>query len=386
MQIGKVTRKGVLKPTDNIGKKKRRQIRSWIILALVVMIGVGAILYRQTTTRASRIEYKHLPCTAAQDVTVFCNGVIFYDGQSVQCYKSNGDFGWTYPVGAGAQFAAAGDNVVIWSGRDLHILNKNGNPTYNETMRSDVQFARISSRYCAVVIGEETAPQLIVKALDGTQVDEENEAFSGLMLTDIGFYGDSDQYMWTLAMDIFGVSINTVMNTFEVGRMNTGETSLGEFLAYRVVFENNRLRVFTTQQMYTYDYKMVPDLSRTNLVYGWQLLDYSAKAREDANLLLIPSGQVNDNLSITELRVITDTRDRRYTLPTDCVGAGISGKNIYALSADHLYTTNVDTQRFSSYTLQIPDELRATGLLGITADNRAVIFAGAEVYTATLPW
>ena len=96
--------------------------------------------------------------------------------------------------------------------------------------------------------------------------------------------------MWTLALDVFGTAPNTVLNTFQVGKMNTGAISLGEAMTYKVLYENTRLRVFSTQQVYTYDYKCVQDTNATMLVYGWKLIDYEIPDRGRAKLLLAPTG------------------------------------------------------------------------------------------------
>lgn len=54
-----------------------------------------------------------------------------------------------------------------------------------------------------------------------------------MIILDLGFYGSNGEYMWTLALDVFGTAANTILNTFEVGKMNTGEVSLGKALPTR---------------------------------------------------------------------------------------------------------------------------------------------------------
>ena len=253
-------------------------------------------------------------------------------------------------------------------------------------MGAEVQFARVGESYAAVVIGEDTAPDLVVKDLQGAQVDEEVDAFSGKLLLDVGFYGEKGQYMWTLALDAYGTAINTVLNTFQVGKMNTGEVSLGENLAYKVLFEDNRLRVFTTQQMYTYDYKAVQDVNSTMLVYGWKLIDAYIPARGSASMLLAPSSQTDSTTyALTELRVLSGNLDRRYALPSTCVGAAVQGKNLYAVSAEYLYRADIDSQRFYAYALPLPGGVQATGFIGLTANGRALVTSGDTVYSVALP-
>lgn len=206
-----------------------------------------------------------------------------------------------------------------------------------------------------------------------------------MMLLDVGFYGDNDQYMWVLSLDVYGVAINTVLNTYQVGKMNTGTQNLGEYLAYKVLYEASRLRVFTTQKMYTYDYKAVQDTSRTMLVFGWQLIDHVIPENGNANMLLATTSQLTGSMELTELRVLTDTNDRRYSLPSACVGAGLSGNNIYAISSNMLYYTHINGTRFSAQDIVLPNGGSVTGMVGITTGKRAIVTSGTGVYAVTLP-
>ncbi|MBP3637679.1 MAG: hypothetical protein J6K13_09015 [Clostridia bacterium] len=365
--------------------RRRRQIRNWIILIVLiiaVLLGLRTLRDMGKTTEISAVT---MPCYASQDVTPFGDSVLYYDGASIHCLSSTGAVKWSFPVGGGALFSVSDEHMVVWVGSQLFIVDKNGRPSYNENMGAEIQFARVGESYAAVVIGDDTAPDLVIKDLQGSQVDEEAEAFSGMLLLDVGFYGEKGEYMWTLAMDVYGTAINTVMNTFQVGKMNTGEVSLGESLTYKVLFEDNKLRVFTTQQMYTYDYKAVQDVNSTMLVYGWKLIDQYIPSRGSASMLLAPTSQTSANNSITELRVLSGTLDRRYTLPSACVGAAVQGKNLYAFSNEYLYRADIDSQRFYGYALPLPEGVTATGFIGLTANGRALLTSGDTVYSVGLP-
>ena len=61
--------------------------------------------------------------------------------------------------------------------------------------------------------------------------------------------------MWTLSLDVFGTASNTILNTFEVGKMNTGEVSLGSSITYSVLYENSVLRVINTRKMLSFNYR-----------------------------------------------------------------------------------------------------------------------------------
>ena len=342
----------------NREKKIILQVRNWLILIVVVLlIGLGIYLISHLGS-VTEISSVVLPCYAYQDVTPFGDSILYYDSASIHCLNATGGVRWSLPVGANAHFSVSDTNIVVWSGSRLFIVNKDGRPTYNETQ---------------------------LASLDGTSVDEESEAYSNLMMLDVGFFGEADQYMWTLAMDVYGTAINTVLNTFQVGKMNTGIVSLGEFLAYKVLYENTRLHVFTTQQMYTYDYKAVQDMSGTRLVYGWYYLDSYIPEHGNAYILLAPNAKRTSTQTMTELRLLTGSIDRRYTLPSACFGAAIQGKNLYAFSKDYLYRADVGKQSFYGYPLKLSAESEVTEFFGLTSNGRAVVACGDVVYSISLP-
>ena len=364
---------------------RKRQIRSWIILVTVVLLVLLGIRFLGRYGKGKEIGMTRLPCYSNQNVTPFRDGLVYYDGASIHHLSSSGTIRWSFPAGSDVQFVTGPSHLAIWSGTQLFLVDKDGNATYNESMEARVQFVRVGERYVAAVVGEDTEPKLIVKDLKGSQVDAEAEAFSGLMILDTGFYGEQGEYLWTLALDVFGTAPNTVLNTFQVGKMNTGEVSLGEALTYKVIYENARLRVFTTRQVYTYDYKCVQDTNSTMLVYGWKLIDAEIPDRGRAKLLLAPTSQTSSTQIISELRVLEGMNDKRYTLPTSCVGASIWHGNIYAISSDYIYRADMSSQKFFGYQIPAPDGMAVTAFYGITDDGRMLLASGETMYSMTLP-
>lgn len=183
----------------------------------------------------------------------FGQNVLYYDGVSIHCMSDTGSVRWSFQIGADAGYDCNDSVVVAWAGSTIYILDQNGNSSYNDNLGEEIQFARVGTQYVAAVIGETTSPRLVVKDHTGAHMDEEADAFDTLILLDVGFYGKNGEYMWTLALDVFGTAANTILNTFEVGKMNTGEVSLGEPIAYAVVYENSLLRVINTRKMLTFN-------------------------------------------------------------------------------------------------------------------------------------
>ena len=374
----------LLQDQEAARRKVRKQIRNWIILILVVLLVILTVNLVTYFTRTSTISALSLPCYAHQDVTVFQDGVLYYDGASIHFVNAGGGIEWSYPVGGDASFSVSDSNLIIWAGSQLFIVNAKGKPSYNESMPSAIQFARIGKKYAAIVTGSDLNATLTVTDLQGAQIDVETDDFDGMLILDCGFYGANNEYLWVMSYDVYNPSLATILHTYQVGQMNTGEANLGEHLVYKIIYADNNLNVFTTQQMYRYNYKAVKDVSNTMLVYGWQYLDHAVPDRGTTQFLLAPTTQASAE-AITELRIFSQTLDRRYTLPSACAGAAIRNGRIYAFSLDYLYAGTVNSQRFYAYDMNLPDERQVTGFVGLTDNGYAIVLSKNEVYSVTLP-
>ncbi len=366
-------------------KRRRRQLRSWIILVAVVLAIIGIVNLVSYLGRTTSVSALALPCYAHQDVTVFQDGVLYYDGASIHFVNAGGGIEWSYPVGDGASFSVSENHLIIWAGTQLFIVDAKGRSTYNDSLEAPIQFARIGDKYAAIVTGDDLKSNLTIRDLQGTEADSAGEIFDGMLILDCGFFGASSEYMWTLSYDIYNPAISSVMHTFQVGKMNTGEVNLGEHLAYKVVYSDNLLNVFTTQQMYIYDYRGVQNVNDTMLVYGWKYLDHAAPDRGATQFLLAPTAQTSSVQSITELRVFSSALDRRYTLPSSCVGAAIDGGRIFAFSDSYLYAGGVNSQRFFAHDMNLPDGRPVTSFVGLTNNGYAIVISNSEVYSVSLP-
>ena len=384
-QMYRTRGRNAAEPRETAEEIRKRQIRNWIILVCVILAAVLGIHFLGRYGKGKEIGMAKLPCYSNQNVTPVRDGLVYYDGASIHHLSSSGTIRWSFPAGTDVKFVTGPTHMAVWAGTQLFLVDKDGNATYNESMEATVQFARVGERYVAVVVGEDTEPKLIVKDLKGAQVDAEQEAYSGLMILDTGFYGEQGEYLWTLALDVFGTAPNTILNTFQVGKMNTGEVSLGESLTYKVIYENAKLRVFTTRQVYTSDYKGVQDTNSTLLVYGWKLIDADIPERGRAKLLLAPTSQTSSATLISELRVLEGMEDKRYTLPGTCVGASIHKGNIYAISKDYIYRADTNSQKFFGYQIPAPEGVEITAFYGITDDGRMLLASGETMYSLTLP-
>lgn len=367
-------------------RQRLRQLRSWaILLGVIALVVVITVLISSLGAGGTSISALSLPCYAHQDVTVFQDGVLYYDGASIHFVNAGGGIEWSYPVGDGAAFSVSDTHLIVWAGSQLSIVDAKGKASFNRAMNEAIQFARIGSHHAAIVTGDVLNPTVYIKSLQGSDVDFETDMFDGQLMLDCGFYGGSDEYLWTLSYDYYNPVVSSLLHTFQVGAKNTGIATISEHLPDKVIYVDKQLKVFTTQQMYAYDYKGVEDTSNTLLVYGWRYLDHHVPSRGTTNILLAPTKQTDQFQSITELRVLSSALDRRYTLPSACVGAAIENNRIFAFAPDYMYSGNVDSQRFYAHAIPLPDGRTVSEFIGLTNNGYAIVTSNSEVFSVSLP-
>ncbi len=361
-------------------EKKRRLlilVAAAVVVLIVILAALGAF---GGGTR--RINYVKLRCIESQDVTPFGDSILYYDGTTLYCLNANGNEKWNYPLGANAGFHASDNIIAAWVESQLFIIDRNGRATYNENLSDVIQFARAGRQYVAAALGKDISPSLIVKNHDGITVDSETGAYEDMLMMDIGFFGNGE-YLWTTSLDVFGTVPNIIMQTFRVAQtqMYTGETTLGENIAYAVLYSGTNLHVIDTRQLRQYDYRCTQSDDAT-LVYGWQMIDSSIRG-STMNLLFAPSRQATEAGALTELRLLSGRLDYRYTLPGACVGAAMYNNRIYAFSSDSVYRADINGKRFTA--MAMPMSAEVTGYIGMLSGGVALLSCNGEICAVTLP-
>ncbi len=368
---------------DENGQKNRR-IAVLVAVGLVVLLLAVLYLTGVLGGGTRRVSAVKLRCDPMQDIKPFGNTVLFYDGTSLVCLNSNGSEKWSYIVGSNASFDAGDNAIVVWAGTQLSILDANGRSTYDNNLGDTIQFARMGSRYVAVVLGDDSTSEgestLLIIDHQGNEKDKETSAYDDMLILDVGFFSDGE-YLWTTAMDLYGTVPSTQLNTYKVDAMNTGSTDLGETITYKVIYAGNQLNVIGTRQIRVYDYRGTQDTSGTVLVYGWQLID--SMDGSTAQFLFAPTRQTTDLVEITELRYLSGKTDKRFTLPDTCVGAAFYNRKIYAFSSNSIYRADLSAQRFSAVSLPIDEEI--TGYIGMLSNGTAILSGDTGVYAVSLP-
>lgn len=353
-----------------------------VIFAAVILLVVVLIIYGISSLPSANKPVL-LNAKPTDNIQAFGENVLYYDGMTLSCVGPNGSSRWQYTLGIGADFSCTADKVVAWNGNQIHVLDKNGTPSYSDTLASPIRFARIGEVYVAACMGElgaETSSAVQVMSHTGGFL--ETISLEGLYPFDVGFFSSKGQLMWVLSLDIDGNVPITNIATYEPGRLSTGAAELDNTLVYRVYLHNNMLMLADTNWIRTYNYKCVEqaDISPV-LVYGWQIGEVRGVGKNTYALLeQVPSSGSASTFS--ELRMVTNfSTQASFRLLSPCFASGLGDKGVYAFGDDVIYhipygTNTVKPTRLS-YTL--------TDFICTLDGGRAVLVSGTEVFVQKLP-
>lgn len=363
--------------------KKKRKIIAIVAIAIVLIGALAFAISRFVIGDINTVKFRKLNIPINSNFRAFGNRILYmYDGM-LYCATDNGTTVWSYDVGDGAQMYCDNKTVVVWRKSNIYVLDSNGHSSYSDNLGQDIIFARVNKQYFGVVTGEERRSRLSIYDLKGTQIDEESVAFKDSIILDFDFFGDNGEYMWTLKLETDSTSPDNILNTFEVGKMNTGEISLGDYITYAVIADNKNLDVINTRRMLYYDYRISKQTKPSLLVYGWTLIDKLVYNGKDAYMLFSPVDQSDVSNGINELRMVHGNKDMRYTLPATASATFLSNKYLYAISSNTIYKASIDDTSFVSYPVNMVNAISKH--IVTLASGKVLVSDGQDIYIIELP-
>lgn len=356
-------------------------IKRVIIGALVLAAGL-LVVYGITSLVGNSGLPVLIGASPTDNMRAFGDSVLHYDGMTLRCIGPNGAEKWGFTLGVGADFHCTNTRVVAWLGNQLYVLDKSGNPTFNDRMEGQVRFARVGDTYIAACVGEQaTSSSIQVFDHNGVPLESLKNDLDGLYVMDVGFFSSKQQLMWVLSLDIDGNAPITNIKTYEPGRMTTGSIELDNELVYKIYPYNNLLMAVNTTKIQAYNYKCVEDINVDPvLVYGWLVRSVRSIGKNTYALLeQMPS---NDLRTFSELRLVTNGQMSAMRLLTPCFASGLSEKGVYGFGENVIYYAPFGQTIFKEHYLQ---QYKLSDLICMLDGGRAVVVIGSEVRILTLP-
>lgn len=361
---------------NDFSKMLRRIV--FVIAAIVVVIIVISLLPRSSGQSAKPIRISAQP---SDNIQAFGENLIYYDGMTLHCITPKGASKWQYTLGTGGDFSCSKTMVVAWAGTQLHVLDKDGKPTFTDRMTDTIRFARIGASYVAACIGTDLSSSVRVTTHTGAVLEDESEPFANLYLLDIGFIENNGHYMWVLGLDVNGNAPISNLSTYEPGRMSTGSVELQDELVYKVYPHNNMLMVVDTTRLRTFNVKCVEQSDPSPvLVYGWEVKQVRAVGR-NTYALLEKMPTTSSTATFSELRLLTNYTRQSLRLLSPCFASGLTDKGVYGFGTNIIYYAPYGTTIFKATQLNYSLD----SLVCILDGGHAVMIAENNVIILTLP-
>jgi hypothetical protein len=241
----------------------------------------------------------------------------------------------------------------------------------------EILFATCNSEQFALAVIEEG--QSKIRVYDFNKIDIWTNLFPDMSVIGMGYFGDSYDQLWSLALDYHGTTPITRLYTNYPGSSQTGRITVNDQICYAAEpLEESIFIVGTSNiQKRTYTDTRVSEV----LINGWSLQDSLANANDEVAFLLAPVDTTENDVPLSALWYISHTGEQyRISMPADIKSAALTEKKIYAISDEGIYYMNFNGQgrNFSKLSFSIDE------VVGICKGKAAVLRSGTDYYIVGL--
>lgn len=364
---------------NNNMESYNRSTRIFVIaITLVVSLGVIAAAYALAHT-VNRQEDQPVPlnCSSIDNLQTDQDRIYFYVDGELYCYDEEGGIVWQHTLGEGADYRVYDYGVAAWQGSKLYLIGRDGSMLFSSSMTSDIRSCAMCANYAAVETTVNGANTLQVIEYNGKVIDTVD--MSALTLLDYGFFSDSNM-MWVMTLNTEGTVPLTQVNTYQPARFQTGSIPDSSQVIYKVVLQNNELVLVGTNTINQYSYTSKKTSSAEKLVYGWYYMDSSVSGKSPA-YLFAPARQLQDCISIKDMRVISGQSDYTVHFQLPCMSIYAGEDAAYAISNQYAFKNVYGSSETLAYALP----LYVDQVVAFTGDGAAVVVSDQRVYIIKLP-
>lgn len=304
-------------------------IMRYVLIALAVVLA-GVLVYflfqnlsfsSETISSGGKILAS---AQAADTILPFGDRVLVFDGQTIECFKKNGEKAWEHNVAdttGGYQIEASDKRIILYKNENFFLIDENGDSTYRGNAEGPIQNARCGETIVALeVSGKNT---LYVVNRTGAKVDEIDLGENQLM--NFGMYSSND-LLWALSLNTTGLAPVSRVDIYKPGRETVNSYQSTEQLYYAPSFHGNDVYLLGTHSI---DVK--PTNQRSNYsvpIYGWEYLDDNGSGDQLNILLKLSSEQGTPSI----VKVVTGNKSEDLSMPVGTIFVAAGEKALYAVT------------------------------------------------------
>jgi hypothetical protein len=354
-----------------------------IAFAIIALIALNYWLFTKVFRQTTPIEKSAVLIASGETSAVYpyADGVIAVTDKEATCYNHKGEklFTTTLPT-EGMKAYRNGKNTICWVTNIVVVIDDRGEIIITKQLeKSDTKIlmATCNSSQFAVGILQEQQSWVRVFNFQGAEIA--STLYPDQSILGIGYFGEKDEQLWTLAMDYHGTLPITKINTNHPGNSQTGYITLNGEIAYDLVPLKDSVYIVGTHhiQSRTYTDTAISQM----LINGWSLQDYLVGDNDDVSFLMAPVDTTGYDVPLSAVWYITPNGEQyRISMPAGVIKAVLTKKKIYAISPEGIYSMqfNGKKRNFSKLPFIIDK------VIGVSAGKAVVVKSGLDYYTIAL--
>jgi len=364
---------------ETLEKKGLSWVAALCVAAAVTLLALLSAKAIRAMGKSPAGTVTQLPCSPSQIIEPLGEGVIYSDGTHLHALNADGRQRWNYMVGVGFSYHTADEGVAAWTGSSVALLDAaSGKPLFSGVMNDTVISAVMGEKYAAVLIGaDEQDSTLVIMEHGGREIDRIK--LPNVMVLQYGFFNNGNM-LWVMSLDTEGTIPMSQITTYRPGRMQSGNITDSDQILYQVMFASPDVFTVGTTYIKTYDYTGVENIARRRLIYGWYLMD-TAGSGSNALMALAPMSQIGTTVAISDVRLISGSRDKTVRMPFPCYALTVIDGRVYGFSEQYVMSVGLNDSKAA--VTQLP--VRCEELLGVTDGKQAILTSEGSVYLVTLP-
>lgn len=316
--------------------KKRTMIRLAILLLIPILIAVIVLIATKFAKRSAVLtELTELPLFDTANFAYSGSGVLYVSADKL-CYTDFSDKSKDYSL-------AVGDtNISLAASRGMSLLyNDSAVQIIGSQKPVEIPGSLISvkcaSSYAAALWQD--ADKNVTLQIFNSDAQVDQIEFKDSFLVDFGFTSVNENVLWALTLDVGSAIPVSTLTTYDMDKnTTTGVMTIQGQLVEHILFSGNSIFTVSTNNLTRYNAVGNTQAYRL-LVYGWNMLDYSASATSPVFLFAPRDGKP---LSTVKLYTVAEgeTADEQVValqLPMGVLKVFLSNGKLIACSPDTVY-------------------------------------------------
>ncbi len=321
-----------------------------------------------------------LPFSSDQSYYADSDGIVYSDDSSIYQLNMAGAQIWSVDSPApNALVAASSEIVVAYTSSNIVAYDSKGTELFSREFLGTIK--KVECSKTLVMVSRTTAQN----TSDLTVLDKGGNEISVIDIgtkTPLSFGVDEKlNLLWLLSIDTSASTPLTSLTLYSSGKSQIGQINVTSELMTDVLINDANVYLLGSTHVTNFDYQ--GNILSSQLVYGWDILDYVVTSDDQLALLLTPhKDTVETSKDRTLARVVLyQQSDSLISLPNNTFDAFIRDENIYCFTPDSLVRCDLSGNILNEYEFGFTID----DVGDIINDNYIIVYSADKCYLSTLP-